>query len=109
MRRHQLIRQHLEHLRLQQNCSPYRVRCTGADLHLFYTYLEDEADAADFDFSLAVRHADGEIIEAFLQHLKDAPLGDTDRLRIMHALRMFFNWMERQGFITESPFAQLSS
>lgn len=92
------IAKFLQYLRMVKNSSPHTVLNYGKDLEQFLAYLSPPGVAPP---SLReVRHG---MIREFVAHLHDHGLEKTSIARKIAALRSFFKYCVREGFLLENP------
>ena len=92
------IRKFLEYLRTVRNSSPHTVSNYGKDLEQFLAYLSPP-DAVPPALN-AVNHR---LIREFVAHLHDRGLEKSSIARKLAALRSFFKYCVREGYLKESP------
>jgi integrase/recombinase XerC len=92
------IAKFLEYLRTVKNSSPHTVSNYGKDLQQFLTYLSPP-DAA----SVPLKDVDHRMIREFVAHLHDHGLQKSSIARKLAALRSFFKYCVREGYLKESP------
>ncbi|HEX8765203.1 MAG TPA: tyrosine recombinase XerC [Candidatus Acidoferrum sp.] len=94
----QAIAKYLEYLRTVRNSSPHTVSNYGKDLRQFLTFLAPPH--ATPPALGAVNHG---MIREFVAHLHDHGLEKSSIARKLAALRSFFKYCVRQGYLKESP------
>jgi len=88
----------VEYLRTVRNSSPHTISNYGKDLRQFLAFLSPPGVAPpDLE---AVNHG---IIREFVAHLHDHGLEKTSVARKLAALRSFFKYCVREGYLKESP------
>ncbi|HUI73798.1 MAG TPA: tyrosine recombinase [Candidatus Acidoferrum sp.] len=92
------IDKYLEYLRSVRNSSPHTVSNYGKDLHQFLTYLSPPG--ADPPGVSGVTH---QIIREFVGYLHDQGLERSSIARKLAALRSFFKYCVREGYLKENP------
>lgn len=94
----QAIVKYLEYLRTVRNSSPHTVSNYGKDLHQFLTFLTPPRSTPPV--LRAVNHG---MIREFVAHLHDHGLEKSSVARKLAALRSFFKYCVREGYLKESP------
>ena len=89
---------YLEYLRTVRNCSPHTVSNYGKDLRQFVTFLSPPSAAPP-----ALRAVSHGMIREFVAHLHDHGLEKSSIARKLAALRSFFKYCVREGYLKESP------
>ncbi|HEX8837893.1 MAG TPA: tyrosine recombinase XerC [Candidatus Acidoferrum sp.] len=92
------ITKYLEYLRTVRNSSPHTVSNYGKDLHQFLLFLTPPQ--ATPPSLRAVSHG---VIREFVAHLHDHGLQKSSIARKLAALRSFFKYCVREGYLKESP------
>ena len=92
------IAKYLEYLRSVRNSSPHTVSNYGNDLDQFLAYLSPPG--AQPPALHAVVHA---MIREFMAHLHDQGLEKSSIARKLAALRSFFKYCVREGYLKENP------
>lgn len=92
------IAKYLEYLRTVRNSSPHTVSNYGKDLRQFLTFLTPPK--ATPPALRAVKHG---MIREFVAHLHDHGLEKSSIARKLAALRSFFKYCVREGYLKESP------
>lgn len=92
------IEKYLEYLRSVRNSSPHTILNYGNDLDQFLAYLSPPG-AKPPELS-AVKHT---VIREFVAHLHDQGLEKSSVARKLAALRSFFKYCVREGWLRESP------
>jgi integrase/recombinase XerC len=94
----QAIAKYLEYLRTVRNSSPYTVSNYGKDLCQFLTFLTPPRATPP-----ALRAVNHGMIREFVAHLHDHGLEKSSIARKLAALRSFFKYCVREGYLKESP------
>src|SRR5215467_9643097 len=94
----QAIAKYLEYLRTVRNSSPHTVSNYGKDLRQFLGFLTPPG--ATPPVLRAVNHG---MIREFVAHLHDHGLEKSSIARKLAALRSFFKYCVREGYLKESP------
>lgn len=92
------IAKYLEYLRSVRNSSPHTILNYGKDLGQFLTYLSPPG--AQPPALHAVGHP---MIREFVAHLHDQGLEKSSIARKLAALRSFFKYCVREGYLKENP------
>ncbi len=92
------IAKYLEYLRIVRNSSPHTVSNYGKDLRQFLLFLTPPR--ATPPVLRAVNHG---MIREFVAHLHDHGLEKSSIARKLAALRSFFKYCVREGYLKESP------
>src|SRR5256886_13678050 len=92
------IAKYLEYIRTVKNCSPHTVSNYGKDLCQFLTFLSPPRAARP-----ALRAVNHGMIREFVAHLHDHGLAKSSIARKLAALRSFFKYCVREGYLKESP------
>jgi len=92
------IAKYLEYLRSVRNSSPHTVSNYGRDLDQFLAYLSPPG--ARPPVLTAVAHS---MIREFVVHLHDQGLEKSSIARKLAALRSFFKYCVREGYLKENP------
>ena len=92
------IAKYLEYLRTVRNSSPHTVSNYGKDLHQFLTFLTPPKATPP-----ALRAVNHGMIREFVAHLHDHGLEKSSIARKLAALRSFFKYCVREGYLKESP------
>lgn len=82
-----------EYLKHERNVSPHTERSYLSDLEQFSNYLGDRDFAA----------VDHRTIRDFMAHLADLKIKKASIARKLSAIRTFFRYLNRQGFIEQNP------
>jgi integrase/recombinase XerC len=94
----QAIAKYLEYLRTVRNSSPHTVSNYGKDLHQFLAFLTPPRATPP-----ALRAVNHGMIREFVAHLHDHGLEKSSIARKLAALRSFFKYCVREGYLRESP------
>src|ERR1700738_897018 len=94
----QAIAKYLEYLRSVRNSSPHTVLNYGKDLDQFQVFLSPPG--VRLPALSAVGHA---MIREFVAHLHDQGLEKSSIARKLAALRSFFKYCVREGYLKENP------
>jgi integrase/recombinase XerC len=89
---------YLEYLQMVKNSSPHTVANYGKDLDQFLAFLSPPGVPAPT--LAAVNHG---MIREFIAHLHDHGLEKSSIARKLAALRSFFKYCVREGYLKESP------
>ena len=92
------IAKYLEYLRTVRNSSPHTVSNYGKDLRQFVVFLSPPRTAPP-----ALRAVNHGMIREFVAHLHDHGLEKSSIARKLAALRSFFKYCVREGYLKESP------
>ena len=92
------IAKFLEYLRTVRNASPHTVSNYGKDLQQFLAYLSPPGAAP-----VALKEVNHGMIREFVAHLHDHGLQKSSIARKLAALRSFFKYCVREGYLKESP------
>lgn len=92
------IAKFLEYLRTVKNASPHTVSNYGKDLQQFLAYLSPPGAAP-----VALKEVNHGMIREFVAHLHDHGLQKSSIARKLAALRSFFKYCVREGYLKESP------
>lgn len=92
------IAKFLEYLRTVKNSSPHTVSNYGKDLQQFLAYLSPPGAAP-----IALKEVNHGMIREFVAHLHDHGLQKSSIARKLAALRSFFKYCVREGYLKESP------
>jgi len=92
------ITKYLEYLRTVRNSSPHTVSNYGKDLRQFLLFLSPPRAAPP-----ALRAVNHGMIREFVAHLHDCGLEKSSIARKLAALRSFFKYCVREGYLKESP------
>src|SRR6202158_3970798 len=94
----QTIAKYLAYLRSVRNSSPHTILNYGNDLEQFQVFLSPPG--APLPALTAIGHA---MIREFVAHLHDQGLQKSSIARKLAALRSFFKYCVREGYLQESP------
>jgi integrase/recombinase XerC len=94
----QAIAKYLEYLRMVRNSSPHTVSNYGKDLRQFLAFLTPPRATPP-----ALRAVNHGMIREFVAHLHDHGLEKSSIARKLAALRSFFKYCVREGYLKESP------
>lgn len=94
----QAIAKYLEYLRTVRNSSPHTVSNYGKDLRQFLTFLSPPRARPP-----ALGGVNHGMIREFVAHLHDHGLEKSSIARKLAALRSFFKYCVREGYLKESP------
>ena len=92
------IAKYLEYLQTVKNSSPHTVSNYGKDLHQFLEFLSPPDSVPP-----ALRAVNHGLIREFVSHLHDHGLEKSSIARKLAALRSFFKYCVRVGWLEESP------
>jgi len=92
------ITKYLEYLRTVRNSSPHTVSNYGNDLRQFLLFLTPPRATPP-----ALRAVNHGVIREFVAHLHDHGLEKSSIARKLAALRSFFKYCVREGYLKESP------
>lgn len=92
------IAKYLEYLRTVKNSSPHTVSNYGKDLNQFLLFLTPPRASPP-----ALRAVNHGMIREFVGHLHDHGLEKSSIARKLAALRSFFKYCVREGYLKESP------
>lgn len=92
------IEKYLEYLRSVKNSSPHTILNYGKDLEQFLAYLSPPGAAPPA--LTAVKHT---LIREFVAHLHEQGLEKSSIARKLAAIRSFFKYCVREGWLRESP------
>ena len=92
------VEKFLQYLRMVRNSSPHTVLNYGKDLEQFLAYLSPPG--AEPPALGEVKHG---MIREFVAHLHDQGLEKTSIARKIAALRSFFKYCVREGYLLENP------
>lgn len=94
----QAIAKYLEYMRSVRNSSPHTISNYGKDLDQFLVYLSPPG--AKLPALDAIVHS---MIREFVGHLHDQGLEKSSIARKLAALRSFFKYCVREGYLKENP------
>jgi integrase/recombinase XerC len=92
------IAKYLEYLRSVRNASPHTLLNYGNDLEQFVTFLTPPEMATP-----GITKIDHQMIREFLGHLHELGLEKSSIARKLAALRSFFKYCVREGFLKDNP------
>ena len=92
------ITKYLEYLRTVRNSSPHTISNYGKDLRQFLLFLTPPRATPP-----ALRGVNHGMIREFVAHLHDHGLEKSSIARKLAALRSFFKYCVREGYLKESP------
>jgi integrase/recombinase XerC len=92
------IEKFLRYLRDERNASPHTLRNYRSDLEQFLAYLSPPAAAPP-----PLAKMDHRLIREYLSHLHDQRLEKTSVARKLAALRSFFKFCVREGWLPQNP------
>lgn len=92
------IQKFLQYLKYTRNASPNTIRSYDSDLHQFVQYLTPQGLAAP-----SLREIKHPLIREFLGHLHDIGIEKVSVARKLAALRSFFKFCVREGWLDENP------
>jgi integrase/recombinase XerC len=92
------IAKFLEYLRTVKNSSPHTISNYGKDLQQFLAYLSPPGATP-----VALKEVNHGMIREFVAHLHDHGLEKSSIARKLAALRSFFKYCVREGYLKESP------
>ncbi len=84
----------------ERNASPHTIAAYARDLGAFTAYLNGDANWAGIDH---VR------IRGFLSQLYEQGLSKTSVARALAAVRSFYRWLAREGFVEQNPAALVAT
>lgn len=96
-----LIEQFETFLRVEKNASPNTINSYISDLEQFANFLTNES-VTNFN---EVNHA---VIRVYLSQLYENDLSRRSVSRKLSSLRIFYNFLEKDGFVQANPFLQVS-
>ncbi|WP_080876314.1 tyrosine recombinase XerC [Oceanobacillus timonensis] len=91
----------IAYLQIEKNASPYTVQYYRTDLETFGAFMQREEvnDLKDVSYRE---------VRVFLTELYQDGLSRRSVSRKISSLRSFYRFLERENFVTENPFSQLS-
>ncbi len=92
------IEKFAHYLRFERNASPHTLRNYSADLEQFLGYLTPPGGKP-----ARLRGMDHRLVREFLGHLHDQRLQKSSIARKLAALRSFFKFCVREGWLTQNP------
>ncbi|WP_226579995.1 tyrosine recombinase XerC [Halobacillus litoralis] len=90
----------IEYLQIEKNASPLTVKHYGRDIEEFYEFLTSE--------HLTMEQCDYSVIRAFLTRQYEAQYSRKTISRKVSSLRSFFRYLEREQFMKQNPFINVS-
>lgn len=100
------IQSFLDYLEKRKNYSPLTVKSYQVDLEQFAGFIESRFGSADLQ---TIKKIDNVIIRGFLAELAKDGVAGKSRGRKLAALRSFFSWMIREGYLTFNPAKTVST
>ncbi|MCH9648605.1 MAG: tyrosine recombinase XerC [Deltaproteobacteria bacterium] len=100
----ELIRQFLEHIRLERGFSLQTVRSYGGDLARFEEFLYRDYFAEE---KVEVSEIDAAAIRAFLASMARRKLAPSSQGRALSAVRSLFGFACREGYLAANPATQV--
>jgi len=94
----QAIQNYLQYLRSVKNSSPHTIQNYRRDLEQFVAYLSPPGST-----SPALKGITHHVIREFVGHLHEQKLENSSIARKLAALRSFFKYCVREGFLKENP------
>lgn len=101
-----LIQNFLEYIEKRKNYSPMTVKSYSVDLHQFSGFLESRFKTSSANI---LNKIDNVIIRGFLAELAKNDVSGKSRGRKLAALRSFFSWLIREGYLSHNPAKSVSS
>jgi len=92
------ITRYLQHLRYERNASPHTLRNYQSDLEQFLEYVTPPGAKP-----VALAEVDHQLIREFLGYLHDQHRQKSSIARKLAALRSFFKFCVREGFLRQNP------
>ena len=96
-----LLKQFLEHLRLNRNVSPHTLRAYDSDLSQYLEFLTSHVGKAAS--TIDPREVDSQAVRAFLDSLHRRGSSRASVARRVSSLRAFGRWLVREGHIDTDP------
>ncbi len=96
------LRDFLDHIRLNRNVSAHTVAAYESDLSQFIAFAAEESGRRR---ALAPRHLDLAVIRGFLGDLHRRRQSRATVARKVSAVRAFFRYLRREGFVESDPAA----
>ncbi len=93
-----IIEKYLEYLRSVRNASPHTLLNYGKDLEQFVAFLTPPEMATP-----GITKVDHQMIREFLGHLHELGLEKSSIARKLAALRSFFKYCVREGYLKDNP------
>ncbi|HYK36001.1 tyrosine recombinase XerC [Alloacidobacterium sp.] len=100
----QLVDRFLSTLRNERGSSPHTLRAYERELRDFTAYL-----AAVFGAGVEIRRIEHQHIRAYLGTLYQKGLSKASAARSLAAIRSWFKWLARAGFVEQSPAALVAT
>jgi site-specific recombinase XerD len=94
----QVIEKYLQYLRSVKNSSPHTIQNYSRDLRQFVTYLSPPGSPPP-----QLKNITHHVIREFVGHLHAQKLEKSSVARKLAALRSFFKYCVREGFLKENP------
>jgi integrase/recombinase XerC len=94
----QIINQFIAYLRYEKNASPNTIREYRRDVTQFMQFLTPPGAK-----TLLLRHVDHKVIREFVSSMYDQNLERSSIARRLAALRTFFKFCVREGFVDKNP------
>ena len=101
-----LIQSFLDYIEKRKNYSPMTVKSYSVDLHQFADFMESRFNSSSVD---NLQKIDNVIIRGFLAELAKRGVSGKSRGRKLAALRSFFSWLIREGYLSRNPAKSVSS
>jgi len=95
-----LSNQFVEYLQLEKNASPLTIKYYLNDIDSFQLFLQSEGIRT-------LEQIEFRLIRIYLTHLYDEQLSRRSVSRKISSLRSFFNFLQREGFISTNPFIHI--
>lgn len=92
--------QFVEYLQIEKNAAPLTVKYYLEDIESFQLFLKREA-------TYTLEQIDFRLIRIYLTFLYDQQLSRRSVSRKISSLRSFFNFLQRETYISTNPFAQI--
>ncbi len=102
----ELIEKYLYYLKYRKNYSDNTIHNYSVDLKQFYEYLEGKYSSGPLPAPEDIDNID---IRGFLAELAKNDVGNRSRGRKLAALRSFFKWLMREGYVKANPAKVLST
>lgn len=100
-----LIECYIQYLQYERNASPHTIRNYRSDLVQFHDFLAQGKPGAGVDFA----RIDALRIRSFLAHLFEREKKKSSIARKLAAVRAFFKFLEREGFLEANPAKEVST
>ena len=98
----ELLNKFVNYLEAERNVSPHTVRNYTADLMGFFQFLRGEDIGS-------LKEVDRHILRDYLSHLIEQGFAKPSIARKLSAIRSFYRYLLREGMISASPVANISS